>query len=47
MITGLDAPAARPAAYGTAVVPDDALPGCRRLPTEDPVGDRLEFLEPQ
>ncbi|MCU4748592.1 MULTISPECIES: hypothetical protein [unclassified Streptomyces] len=47
MITGLDVLAARPAAHGTAAVPDGELPGCRRFPTGDPVGDRLEFLEPQ
>ncbi|MFB7762595.1 hypothetical protein [Streptomyces xiamenensis] len=44
MITGL---AARPAAHGPAVVPDHELPGYRRFHTGDPVGNRLEFLEPQ
>ncbi|MGW7294184.1 VOC family protein [Streptomyces xiamenensis] len=47
LVTGLDALAERLAAHGTAVVPDDELPGYRRFHTEDPVGNRLEFLEPE
>ncbi|MFE7412155.1 VOC family protein [Streptomyces laurentii] len=45
-VSGIDAFAARVAAYGGAVVWDDHLPGHRRFYSEDPVGNRLEFLEP-
>jgi catechol 2,3-dioxygenase-like lactoylglutathione lyase family enzyme len=38
--------AARLAARGAEITWDDALPGHRRFYTEDPVGNRLEFLEP-
>ncbi|MGW1254793.1 glyoxalase [Streptomyces sp. NPDC002513] len=38
--------AARLAARGAAVTWDDNLPGHRRFCSEDPVGNRLEFLEP-
>ncbi|MFR9755425.1 VOC family protein [Streptomyces sp. TR06-5] len=44
-VTGLDALAERLAAAGAPLVPDDSVPGRRRLHTEDPVGNRLEFLE--
>jgi hypothetical protein len=45
-VTGIDAVAARLAAAGAPVVWDDKLPGHRRFFSEDPVGNRLEFLEP-
>ncbi|MEU0782853.1 glyoxalase [Streptomyces sp. NPDC006173] len=45
-VTGIDACAARIAATGAPVTWDDALPGHRRFFSEDPVGNRLEFLEP-
>ncbi|MFE0130335.1 VOC family protein [Streptomyces sp. NPDC059037] len=38
--------AERLASRGAAVLWDDALPGHRRFYSEDPVGNRLEFLEP-
>lgn len=38
--------AARLAERGAKVVWDDNLPGHRRFYSEDPVGNRLEFLEP-
>jgi len=34
------------AARGVVVVWDGLLPGHRRFCSEDPVGNRLEFLEP-
>jgi catechol 2,3-dioxygenase-like lactoylglutathione lyase family enzyme len=40
----LDALAARLAAAGAEVVWDDALPGVRRFYSEDPWGNRLEFV---
>ncbi|MET9775425.1 glyoxalase [Streptomyces sp. NPDC006367] len=42
----IEAYAARLAAHGAPVTWDDALPGHKRFFTEDPVGNRLEFLEP-
>ncbi|MCZ4511548.1 glyoxalase [Streptomyces sp. ActVer] len=45
-VTGIEAYAARLAAQGAAVTWDDSLPGHRRFYSEDPVGNRLEFLEP-
>ncbi|MFG3169524.1 VOC family protein [Streptomyces sp. NPDC048200] len=45
-VTGIDAYAARIAATGAPVTWDDELPGHRRFYSEDPVGNRLEFLEP-
>ncbi|MFF6995617.1 VOC family protein [Streptomyces sp. NPDC008313] len=45
-VTGIDAFAARLAAHGAAVTWDDDLPGHRRFYSEDPAGNRLEFLEP-
>ncbi|MGW3668592.1 VOC family protein [Streptomyces sp. NPDC005141] len=45
-VTGIDACAARIAATGAPVTWDDDLPGHRRFYSEDPVGNRLEFLEP-
>jgi catechol 2,3-dioxygenase-like lactoylglutathione lyase family enzyme len=44
--TGIEAYADRLAAHGAPVTWDDALPGHKRFYTEDPVGNRLEFLEP-
>jgi catechol 2,3-dioxygenase-like lactoylglutathione lyase family enzyme len=40
----LDALAARLEAAGSKVVWDDALPGVRRFYSEDPWGNRLEFV---
>ncbi|MEV0266402.1 VOC family protein [Streptomyces sp. NPDC050617] len=45
-VHGLDAYARRLADHGVTTVRDDALPGHKRFYTEDPVGNRLEFLEP-
>ena len=46
-VTGIDAYAARLKAHGAPVTWDDDLPGHRRFYSEDPVGNRLEFLEPR
>lgn len=46
-VTGIEAYAARLAAHGAPVTWDDDLPGHRRFYSEDPVGNRLEFLEPR
>ncbi|ALV35240.1 VOC family protein [Streptomyces sp. CdTB01] len=46
-VTGIDAYAARLEAKGAQVVWDGNLPGHRRFYSEDPVGNRLEFLEPE
>ncbi|MFJ3642475.1 VOC family protein [Streptomyces sp. NPDC090108] len=45
-VTGIEAFAALIAAHGTAVTWDDDLPGRLRFFAHDPVGNRLEFLEP-
>ncbi|GAA1297635.1 VOC family protein [Streptomyces javensis] len=45
-VVGLEAFAARLAGHGAQVVWDGKLPGHRRFYSEDPVGNRLEFLEP-
>ncbi|MEV2251140.1 VOC family protein [Streptomyces sp. NPDC050147] len=45
-VRNISAYAERLAARGAEVVWDDALPGHRRFYSEDPVGNRLEFLEP-
>ncbi|MFC8373001.1 MULTISPECIES: VOC family protein [unclassified Streptomyces] len=45
-VTGIEAYAARLAAHGAPVTWDENLPGHRRFYSEDPVGNRLEFLEP-
>jgi catechol 2,3-dioxygenase-like lactoylglutathione lyase family enzyme len=45
-VRGIDAYAARLAGRGAVVTWDDGLPGYRRFYSEDPVGNRLEFLEP-
>ncbi|MGC5536324.1 VOC family protein [Streptomyces sp. SR-10] len=45
-VTGIVAYAARLEAHGVRVEWDDNLPGHRRFSAHDPVGNRLEFLEP-
>lgn len=45
-VTGIADYAARLEKRGAEVVWDDNLPGHRRFYSEDPVGNRLEFLEP-
>jgi catechol 2,3-dioxygenase-like lactoylglutathione lyase family enzyme len=45
-VRGLDDLARRLAEHGVRVRPDDALPGHRRFHADDPVGNRLEFIEP-
>ena len=44
-VRGIDAFAQRLTAAGVPVTWDDALPGHRRFYAQDPVGNRLEFLE--
>lgn len=44
--TGVAAYTARLEAHGAPVARDDGLPGRRRFFSGDPVGSRLEFLEP-
>ncbi|WUH97558.1 VOC family protein [Spirillospora sp. NBC_00431] len=46
LVDDLDALAARLRAAGHDVVPDGLFPGYRRLYADDPVGNRLEFLQP-
>ncbi|MGW6055298.1 glyoxalase [Streptomyces sp. NPDC055189] len=46
-VRGISAYAERLSSRGVAVTWDYALPGHRRFYAEDPVGNRLEFLEPQ
>ncbi|MEU6079006.1 glyoxalase [Streptomyces sp. NPDC047108] len=45
-VSGIDTLAARITAAGAVVTWDTNLPGHRRFFSEDPVGNRLEFLEP-
>ncbi|AOR36951.1 glyoxalase [Streptomyces fodineus] len=45
-VTDIDALSDRLAAHGAPVVWDDNLPGHRRFYSTDPVGNRLEFLQP-
>ncbi|MFD5796148.1 glyoxalase [Streptomyces diastatochromogenes] len=45
-VTDIEAYAVRLAGQGAPVLWDDNLPGHRRFYSEDPVGNRLEFLEP-
>ncbi|MFK0255901.1 VOC family protein [Streptomyces sp. NPDC090445] len=45
-VTGIEVYAAGLEERGATVVWDDNLPGHRRFYSEDPVGNRLEFLEP-
>ncbi|MEV7726822.1 VOC family protein [Streptomyces sp. NPDC087917] len=44
-VTGIEGYARRLRDRGAEVVWDDALPGHRRFYSQDPVGNRLEFLE--
>ncbi|MCE4941564.1 VOC family protein [Streptomyces noursei] len=44
-VTGIEEYAARLEARGAQVVWDEDLPGHKRFYSEDPVGNRLEFLE--
>ncbi|MEU5093859.1 VOC family protein [Streptomyces sp. NPDC020996] len=46
-VTGIETYAARLKAGGAPVRWDEDLPGHRRFYSEDPVGNRLEFLEPE
>jgi len=46
LVTGIDALAARLAACGAEVDWDDDFPGHRRFYSRDPLGNRLEFLQP-
>lgn len=45
-VTAIEEYAARLRTHGAPVTWDDTLPGHRRFFSEDPVGNRLEFLEP-
>jgi hypothetical protein len=45
-VTDIESYAARLEAHGAKVTWDDNLPGYRRFYSWDPVGNRLEFLEP-
>ncbi|WP_327429324.1 VOC family protein [Streptomyces sp. NBC_01236] len=45
-VTEIEAYAARLAAHGAFVTWDGDLPGHKRFYSQDPVGNRLEFLEP-
>ena len=45
LVTGIEAYAARLTALGAPVAWDTALP--KRFYSEDPAGNRLEFLEPR
>ncbi|MEV7196820.1 VOC family protein [Streptomyces sp. NPDC093510] len=45
-VRGISAFAERLAARGVTVTWDEGLPGHRRFYSRDPVGNRLEFLEP-
>ncbi|QLI99987.1 glyoxalase [Streptomyces sp. NEAU-sy36] len=46
-VHGIDAWAARLVAHGAPVTWDESLPGHRRFYSRDPVGNRLEFLQPR
>lgn len=46
LVSDLDSWAARLRAAGAPVEFDDDFPGMRRFYSEDPYGNRLEFLEP-
>jgi catechol 2,3-dioxygenase-like lactoylglutathione lyase family enzyme len=46
LVRGLDAWASRLRAAAAPVRFDDGFPGMRRFYSEDPYGNRLEFLEP-
>ncbi|MBK3577485.1 glyoxalase [Streptomyces sp. MBT65] len=46
-VTGIEAYADRLKSLGAPVTWDEDLPGYRRFYSADPVGNRLEFLEPE
>lgn len=46
VVADLDALAARLTAGGVGVTFDEAIPGRRRFYANDPVGNRLEFIQP-
>jgi len=46
MVDDLDELTARLRAAGHEAEPDDLLPGYRRIFSSDPVGNRLEFMQP-
>ncbi|MEU7582400.1 VOC family protein [Streptomyces sp. NPDC041068] len=46
LVRDIEAYADRLAAHGAEVTWDENLPGHRRFYSQDPVGNRLEFLEP-
>ncbi|MDH6220533.1 glyoxalase [Streptomyces pseudovenezuelae] len=46
-VTDIEAYATRLETHGVAVTWDDDLPGQLRFYADDPVGNRLEFLEPR
>jgi catechol 2,3-dioxygenase-like lactoylglutathione lyase family enzyme len=46
LVNGIDVWAARLGAAGYPARFDDEFPGMRRFYTDDPLGNRLEFLEP-
>ena len=46
LVTGIDQWAERVSSGGAPVLWDADLPGMRRFHSSDPVGNRLEFLEP-
>jgi catechol 2,3-dioxygenase-like lactoylglutathione lyase family enzyme len=46
LVRDLGAMAARLRAAGHEIRPDDLLPGFRRFYVDDPVGNRIELLEP-
>jgi catechol 2,3-dioxygenase-like lactoylglutathione lyase family enzyme len=47
LVSDIDALAARLGASGVAVEWDDEFPGHRRFYAHDPLGNRLEFLQPE
>ncbi|MEO5875072.1 MAG: glyoxalase [Streptosporangiaceae bacterium] len=47
LVEDLDGLALRLEAAGHEAQPDDLLPGFRRIFSADPVGNRLEFLQPR
>jgi predicted enzyme related to lactoylglutathione lyase len=46
-VPDIDALAARLTAAGVAIVWDHKFPGFRRFYAHDPLGNRLEFLQPE
>jgi catechol 2,3-dioxygenase-like lactoylglutathione lyase family enzyme len=46
LVDGIDALADRVGSYGVEVHWDDSFPGYRRCYVDDPVGNRIELLEP-